>query len=401
MKYFYKVIFFLSIASTALPMKTTFFGPDLHAEKPRFNRLHLTSIEAGIAYNHASEGYNRNGEHVPLLAYRGVEPLLPQFVDDTVAITTATPLAYGLFDATYKGVGYHVSLIQNINDSFFFGLSSSLCQDKLENITITPTSIKGRHLSDQDLESNPKLTPYLHELRQQVGSRQERSYVGPSYLSIGYTKSMTDFERLDFIDITVQTGFIIPIFKLDEPEQATMIFPRQDIVNVGIPLQLSVAFGVYDWLNIGATGSLVGYIKSDQIVPLNTADAPNKLIIPQSGLCSVYHEPRISLSAYIEGEYFVPNWTWFVGVSYTKQHPTRYEAYDQKKFPTTTIQNYPTQHEWEQAYLTLASEFDLSSHESMVLPRCKFIYSKPVYGRTCFDSRLLAGQIGLEISYDF
>lgn len=401
MKYFYILSLFLSTVQTVLPMKATFFGPSSYIEKPRFARNNLTTIEMSADYNRASKGYHKKGQKVPLLAYRGVEPLLPQFTDKSVPINTATPLCYGLFDANYKGLSYNFSWVQNIHESFFFELSSSISQDKIQDITLVPTSVNGKPLTTQEIDANTKLKTYLPLLQEQIGTEQERNYVGPSYFLMGYTKSMTTFDYLDFVDITVQTGCIVPLVVLDTCQPNLSVFPRQDIVNLGIPLQLTIALGVYDWLNIGASGSVTNYIKNDRVVPLNRSSAPNKLLIPESGMCSIYHEPKIALSAYIEGEYFLPNWTWFIGVSYTKQNPTQYEPSDSQKFPTRFAINQPVQHEWEIASFTLASEFDLSNNQTCVMPRCKLMYTKPFYGRTCFASSLLSGQLGLEISYDF
>jgi len=401
MKHFYILSLLLSISHITLPMQASFYEPSACLEKPRFARMNLTSVDITLENSSSKCSYNRKGQKAPLLAYRGVEPLLPQFLDPSVPLDTAIPLCYGLFDARYSEIYYGASVSQNIHESMFFELSSCICFDKLQNITMIPTTATGKPLTTQEIDSNSKLKAYLPLLQQTIGSTQKCSIIGPTYFLLGYTKSLTTFDYLDFVDITLQTGCIVPIILLDRPGSKLVVFPRQNMVNLGIPLQLTIALGVYDWLNIGASGSVINYIKNDQVIPLNTAAASNKLLIPQSGLCTVHHEPQFALSAYIEGEYFLPNWTWFVGVSYTKQNPTHYQAYDRQKFPTSVINKYPSQNRWELAYVTIASEFDFIVHPKHVMPRLKLVYTKPFYGRTCFASSTLAGQLGLEISYDF
>ncbi len=397
MKHYAIFILLLIISNSAATMKTTFFGPAASLEKPRYARYNLTSFEASFGYNQTTKSYNRYENKTDLLAYRGVEPLLPQFVNNTINIKTSKPDGYALFDAAYTSMNGTISWIQNIHESLFFELSTKVAYDTLNNITITPATASGKIITTP----TNQLKEYLILLDHKIGTKQKRNYIGPSYCLVGYTKSNTDCHFFDFIDISVQTGCIIPIINLNKTPETFSIFPRQDIINIGIPLQVTIALGLYDWLNIGASGSLISYIKNDQIVSLNTALQPNKLIIPESGMCSVQHEPCIALSAYIEGEYFLPNWTWFVGVSYTKQHATRYQAADAQKFPTTIINKYPANYGWEVASFTVASEFDLHKEATMAMPRFKFMYTRPFYGKTCFASSLLAGQFGIELVYDF
>lgn len=401
MKHFYILSLLLTFSHAILPMRTTFFGPTEYIDKPRFCRFNLTTVESTAAFNRANKSYNCNKEKVPLLAYRGVEPLLPQFLDSSVPLNTATPLAYGLFKAQYRSLNYTFSWIQNLHESIYFEMSSSVVSDKLQNIALVPTTINGHLLTPEEIDTNLVLQSYLSKLEQKVGTDQERNYIGPSYFLMGYTTSLTNLNYFDFVDISVQTGCIVPIISIDTYQPKFSIFPRQDIINLGIPLQLTVALGVYDWLNVGASGSVISYIKNDQLISLNTAAAANKLLIPSSGLCSVHHEPHLALSAYIEGEYFLPNWTWFFGLSYTKQNSTQYQAQDKQTFPTTIINKYPAQRPWDVACFTLASEFDLLRDPLNVMPRCKLMYTRPFYGTACFASDLLAGQLGLEITYDF
>ena len=179
------------------------------------------------------------------------------------------------------------------------------------------------------------------------------------------------------------------------------IFPRQDILNLGIPLQVNIMCGLYDWLNIGATASVIGYLQNDLIVPLNKYPYYNKALIPDSELATIKTNPLIALSAYVEGEYLIPHWTWFIGFSYTKQYKTTFCRCDRENFPHAKINKYTTQYPWEQLAFTFSSEIDFSSDEKKIMPRCKIVYVKRFYSKNCFDSALFAGQFGFEVLYDF
>jgi|GEM_PF-1347899 len=407
MKYWLIYILFLFTAPISIAMQNTFWGPSSRIDKPRFARKNLTTFELSGAYHNAKKSFNHSGQKVPLLAYKGPEPLLERFVDTSLSYRNADIISYAVFDAFYKGKQGNFTWMQNIHEHFCFEMTSSITNDTIKNIVILPTTPEGRYLTEQEIADQPDLVKYLEDLNQKLfpsdsSNQQNRTYIGPSCFLMGYTTSLTDFEIVDFVDISVQTGCVVPIIPIAHSWKKLSIFPHQDIVNLGIPLQLNVAVGLYDWLNIGASGLLLGYIKNDQVIPLNTTSTPNKLLVPSCGMCTVQSEPLIAMSAYIEGEYFIPRWNWFLGVSYTKQYKTTYSAYDRQKFPTKLINKYPINSPWQYAYLTVASEIDLAKDNSaQLMPRCKFTYVVPMYGSSCFATQTFAGQLGMEIVYDF
>lgn len=407
MKYWLISCLFLCTVTMSMAMQNTFWAPSPRVDKPRFVRNNLTTVELSGAYHDAKKSFNCTGHKAPLLAYQGPEPLLKRFVDTSLKYNNAEIISYAIFDAFYKGSQGTFTWMQNIHEHFCFELTTSITNDTIKNIVIFPTTKQGRYLTPQEIANQPDLVDYLQDLQQELFStdgapQQNRTYIGPSCFLMGYTTSLTDFEIVDFVDITVQTGCVVPIIPIAHSWKKLSIFPHQDIVNLGVPLQLDVAVGLYDWLNIGASGLLLGYIKNDQIIPLNTTATPNKLLVPSCGMCTIQTEPLIAMSAYIEGEYFIPRWNWLLGISYTKQYKTNYTAYNQQKFPTKLINKYPINSPWEYAYLTVASEFDFAKdNDAQLMPRCKFTYVVPMYGKSCFATQTFAGQIGMEIIYDF
>lgn len=400
-------IFLLCFHHMMLPMQNTFWAPSVRIDKPRFARTNLTTLELSGLFHNAKQSYNTSGHKVPLLAYNGPEPLLLRFVDTTLPCNNTDIIGYALINGYFSGKSGIFSWQQNIHDHFCFEMTTSITNDTIKNIAIMPSTEQGRCLSNQEIITNQSLVNYLEKLEQKLfdpsdNNEQNRTYIGPSCFLMGYTTNLDYFETIDFVDITLQTGIVVPIIPIAHSWKHLSIFPHQDIVNLGVPLQLDIAVGLYDWLNVGASGLVLGYIKNDQVIALNTANTQNSILIPTCGLCLVQSEPLIAMSAYIEGEYFIPRWNWFIGVSYTKQYKTNYCAYDKELFSTKTINQNPSNTPWEYAYITLASEFDLAKNsESQLMPRCKFTYVAPMYGSACFATQSFAGQLGMEIIYDF
>lgn len=402
MNYIYRLFLLLALSQSAFcAMRATFFKPSYWQERPRFDRKNLTTVETTYTYGKAQQSFNSDRSKVPLFSYRGPEPLLPSFLDHAVPASKNKPIAYGALNGKYKSQSAYGTVIQNIQDSFFFEATSSISYDSISNITLTPTDSDGWPI----LHPSKEIEDYIEKLSPKMfGSAknsQNRTYVGPSYFMFGYTKSFNEFEYVDMIDLSIQTGCIVPVIIVDWPQSDFYLFPRQDIYNLGIPLQLNLLCGLYDWLNFGATASVIGYLQNDLLIPSNRYPYPNKLLIPECGLSTIKTEPLIALSAYVEGEYLVPHWTWFVGFSYTKQYKTVFCSQDEEKFPSKLMNKYPIQYPWQQFTVTFSSEIDFSCEEKKIMPRCKIVYVKRIASKNCFDSALFAGQFGFEVLYDF
>lgn len=400
MNYIYRIIIILAMSKNAFcAMRATFFKPNYWLEKPRFDKKNMTTVETTYNYAKAENSFNSNGQKVPLLSYRNPEPLLPKFIDPES--TNSNPISYAVFNGKYKSQAIYGTVVQNIKESFFFEATSCFSYDSLNNITITPTTKTGIHI----LYPDKKLETYLEELRSKIfnssNNSQKRTYVGPSFFMFGYTKSFNELDYADMIDISVQTGIVLPVIIVDLPQSDFYLFPRQDVLNLGVPLQLNIMCGLYDWLNIGATASVIGYLQNDLVVPLNQESFYNKVLIENSDLTTVKTEPLVAFSAFVEGEYLVPHWTWYVGFSYTKQYKTVFCSCDQQEFSNNHINKYTTQYPWQQLAFTFSSEIDFSCKERKIMPRCKIVYVKRFLSQNCFNSALFAGQLGFEVLYEF
>jgi hypothetical protein len=400
MNYLCRLILILTMSQVVLcGMRATFFKPNYWLEKPRFDRRNMTTAEVTYTYARATQSFNGDSAKIPLLSYQGPEPLLPSFLNPKVPLSQNKPIAYAACNGKYTSQSAWGTIIQNIRDSFFFEATSSISYDCITDITITPTDHDGWPL----LHLSKKIEDYITQLKTKLFSsnnnNQKRTYVGPSYFMFGYTKSFDNFEYVDVIDLSIQTGCVVPVIILDYPQSDFYLFPRQDIFNLGIPLQLNLMCGLYDWLNFGLTASVIGYLQNDLLIPVNTNPYPNKLLIPNCQLTTIKTEPLFAITAFIEGEYLAPHWTWFVGFSYTKQNKTVFCNQEEKI--SNILNKYPIQQPWQQLALTFSSEIDFSCEEQKIMPRVKFVYVKRISSKNCFDTSLFAGQFGFEVLYNF
>lgn len=409
MKKIYIIFMSCVITSHVMTMNTTYFKPCIISSKPQFTTYNLTSFDISAARSIASQSYNPCGQKTVLLSNINPEPLLKKFIDDSLAVTDDSVAGYALFNGKYSSNSILVKASQNIHQNFFIQAMYQVDFDALSNISIIPTNQDGQRLTQQEIQDQ-HLDTYLEKLTEKLykncptscsKNEQKSFYQQPLFFMLGYCNSFNNFNHLDFIDVTLKTGLVIP---LEQREQCTpfSILPHQDQQTMAIPFEINTAVGFFDWLNIGGYASILCFIPGIHRIPLNNTNTANYVIIPQFGPCKIHQQPKIVFNAYIGAEHLIPRITLYFETTFVKQYPTTYQACDTISFPSNIINQHPTQRSWSITYFTFSAEYDpTQSNASNIMPRCKFIYSRPITGRSCFASQVFAGQFGIEIKYDF
>ncbi len=403
----FKLFFFLLLFSTSLQaMNTTFRHQPNSFPQPYFARHNLGSLELKIAHQVAKNSFNHDGNLVGLLDFNGPTDLLKRFVNTTLPYNNSETFGTAIISGEISTLQYNFSANQNFGSHFFAAAQTTYSIDFLKNLLIQPLRNNCQFLTQAEINAHPELKTYLQNLTKiltpdncNTGALQNS--IGPSLFTLGYTTSLQHFDYLDFIDITAQTGFCIPVIYPDQNQHTIFALPFNQNINLGIPLMINCAAGMYDWLNFGASGLVIAYLKNDQIIPLNTTATTNQVLLDQKGLVQVQHHPFIYLNAYIEAEQLIPRLTLLCGMSYAKQFATCYNSSNPTKFPNSIINAYPTHKSWEILNVTLSGEVDLASQDCKLMPRIKCMYIFPVWGISVFKTSELMGQFAFECTYDF
>ncbi len=391
-----------------LSMDTTFQDPtNINFLVPRFARKNLSTFEFAVSDNVALKSFDNQGNSVPLLNFAGNQELFKRFVDTSLPYNNLQTFGTAIMSGKYQGLRYDFKIYQNIGSHFFLSVSTNLLYAKLKNVSITPVNASNIPLTQEQINAISGFSTYLTDLSTMLGINPDckdtifADSVGPTLAMLGYTNSFQNFERIDFIDFTFQAGLYGPkhIFQA-EPAPFSPI-PYTDIVNLGIPIALSASMGLYDWLNIGISAGTIPFIPTDKIIPLNTTNTQNAVLIKEQGMCTIKPKPFVYWNGYLQAEQIIPRITLLVGISYAKQFATNYQTQDPIKFPNEIINESPTLHPWSIGNLTASAELDLSKNYYKVLPRIKFIYVCPLWGKSIFKTTVYAGTFGIDCVYDF
>ena len=409
MKYSVFLLAFLAIIMnhipTCLSMSTSFGGPTAGVSHPRFATHNLTTFDPTISYSKATDSYDNSGNSTDLFSYNGTETLLKRFTDSSLAYNDSSSIANAYISGELSEISYGLSFTQNLHENVFFSVSTALKTATVKNMQLRPTSSNNRLLTDSEIQSNSALQTYLEKLNSKIWVDDKLAFyhnaVGPSLITMGYTKHWDTFSCIDFLDGAFCMGLSFPTKNITPTTLSIFTIPTYNYVCTGIPMQASAMVGVYDWLNIGCNGVVMPFIANNAEIPLTTTQTNNRAFLPQQGHCTVHHKPFLYFDTYIEAEQCIPHLSFMFALSYAKQCQTTYESLDTKTFPNDTINAFPTHRPWEQAYCTMAIDWDFAHETNKNLPHMKFIYIQPIYGKSVIKTCKFAGHFGIEFVWDF
>ncbi|MFA5999059.1 MAG: hypothetical protein WC747_03520 [Candidatus Babeliales bacterium] len=388
-------------------MYTTFGAPSISFPTPQYATKDLKTVGASLSYYKSENSYDCSGQKVGLLAYQGTETLLKRIIDRSLPFNDSQSVGKALISGRLTATSGAFWYVQNIGEHFYFTFVSSLSYIKLQNLLIAPAKNNCLLLSETEIDADTELKKYLNTLNKLIydkslGGKFYDATIGPTYFTIGYAQNFQNFTHIDFIDFSIKAGFALPETNIEPQTTALFDIATNDIGAIRLPIQASATVGLYDWLNIGATGTLMPYAPTIQRISLPTTRDNNLVFLPEKGFCAIYHRPFVYAGAYIEAEHFIPRVSLFTGVSYSKQFKTTYQSWDNDKFPNSIINAFPVHRPWEMMWLTFSAEIDCyASEDKKCLPQLKLVYILPVYGKSTFKTSVISGQANLSIMYDF
>lgn len=366
-------------------MDATFNTPSIDFAHPRFTQPYMTSFEFYTSYNKANASYNCKSQKVQLLDFAGMTTLSVDLINPTINPIDNTNFGQAHFAASWSALKYHFGVIQNLGSHFFINAATHIIDQEYRNLRIIPINNTLQPLTQSEIDSQPEFKQYLDNLEHKINQSCHFSRkIGPTYATLGYTNNFQNLQHLDFFDITAQIGIWFSGYQA--PAKTTSFNTDPNLIpNIGIPIQLNVAIGLYDWLNIGSCALVIPFITTTAIMPVSTNTNP--LLINTVRSSTVKAEPMLYVNTYLEADQFIPYTTILAGVYYLKQHKICTDANTLKPWETITI--------------TLSADFDLAKKYQKVLPHIKLSYVCPVWGHNTFKTSAFAGSFGIDIVYEF
>lgn len=402
------IIFILLLAllpTACCPMATTFTLP-MSIYKTRYATPDLTTVLWQESQTHATQAKDCNGNNVPLLAFCGQEDLLNRFINPALAYNDTSSVGQAVFSGKLIG---NINLFHtevNLKDGFFLGNKIAFSQYTLKNVLVHPVSSTGRWLTDEEIKADTALADYLPVFYQKIlqNGQPFQDYIcNVLCFTAGWAKNWQHFIHADFINISLQTGVQVPPFSVNSCCNNDIFkIPMYQYYNVGIPLEADIEIGLLNWLNIGLEGLATFFISNSKFIQLNPSPTQNTLLPSSCVFTKVHHYPFVYTHAYLEADEILPKISFLCGFTYAKQFKTTYEPVDSEKYPCDIVNKYSLHQPWVRATFNIEFQIDCTANEpSKCSPRLKFLYIQPIYEQATYKTRLLGGELAIDISGNF
>lgn len=216
---------------------------------------------------------------------------------------------------------------------------------------------------------------HSQELIDRCLDAMERTALSDSTLFIGWTRTFHHTEYLDFIDLTLKTGVLLPT-GTKVPLNRTCAIPTGYNGHWGIPLSVDISVGAYDWITFGAHG--------DGLFLFNKKSRHHGEIDP--GI--VWR-----LGTYIKADHFFQGLSLLLAFSYEQKNRDRFTDC------SCINANEQQRRGWHRTIFHFVGEYDFCHCESNWIPRIGVYYDHQISGKRVFDISMLGGAIGIDISW--
>lgn len=368
------------------------YKPDSFFQTPYFVQDDFTNISTIFSGGFASQAYNQNGQKVPYLQQFGQETFLKQFTDQSLPYTNLENFGQGLLEGKFHVRELILSCYKNMNHGFFIE-GAIVLQDLFVNEITAQYVPTATALTTDQIE-------YLHDLQQKLPTALGLSGMFTAAVYSGYSHTFSDFVNIDFIDVTVKTGFMAPQAMTNNVNSFLQL-PFYGNLNFGYPIIATGSIGVLDWVTVGCNASIVPWQTTTKTVPLKILASDNVLLGTQPGLTTIKRGPLMIASLYFQADHFHQGASAMIGYSYTKN-----SAYSIIPLNLTTfnVQNATLSalaDSWSFGALYLQFDIDFANHNKPNSPVMSVFCNIPLTGHLCPKTTIFGAGCNLQISYKF
>lgn len=359
--------------------------------KPEQSQPKLTVFTNKVTFGKASHAFDKQGNKVTYLQQYGSEDMLKQFTDESLSLENTDSFGKGLLEGSYSFKQVETSWSYNFSRHWRFEAHTTIQDASIEDIRITLQQ-KDPLTADQ--------TAYLKKLKNKLPNSWNKFGFSELQLLGVFNHTFENFKHLDFIDLTIKTGFTTP--EWTESSSTTLFAsPAKKNTHFGYPVSIQSSLGVLDWLTLGCHASAVIYQESQAQVHLQSHATENNLLISQIGTARIHQGPLISTGLFLEADHIAELVSLSLGYTYLYHGENSISPLALEKFPTAYANKPTTLKAWSMSVITLQFEIDFATQDNPNAPIFTLSYSLPIQGKYSAKTSLWTGSCGLQFCYNF
>lgn len=386
--------------------------------EPRFEMRGLTSVNAYLSGGSTNRSFDGCGRKTCLLDLYG-----PQVGFDLGAgtpckdFTNPASLAlqmnemeparngFGLF--SYSGkfsiLELDLQLYQNFSDGFFLEIYVPVRKLHISDIACKDLSSECAPCPN---ESDPMWQAYLHQfnniLSQNclcVGDVKKVGF-GDTALMFGWAENYAETEYLDFIDFMLQAGILIPTGRRANPDIAFDL-PIGYNGHIGFPMNMNIAFGLYEWFTLGSYVMVMPFKKACQEIRMKTSTTQNGFIKLAKGRAQTKPGSLWQIGTYLKADHFLAGMSFILGYSYSKQQPSSVSPICCDLFDQSIVCSDSMFAGWKMHTIHLMGEWDFLKELGFFGPRIAVFGNIVVGGSRIFNTSMGGGIFGIDLIWSY
>ncbi len=294
------------------------------------------------------------------------------------------------------------SYIQNAAKGFFAQLHLPVRKLEITNTCFTDLSPRDNICPNIN---TPEWQAFLNQFDSilcKYGLRRdpfEKTGVGDTTLYAGWTTNYQDTEILDYIDVTLRLGVLLPTAQKKNEDQIFSL-PLGYNGHIGVPLNGALAIGLYEWLTLGSYVNAIWFANKTRDVRVRTAAQQSGIIKLAKFKTKIDKGTLFHGGVYVKADHFVRGFSFLLGYSFANQNSDQLTICDSCGPKSCIVNADPAFAGFKMHTIHLWCEYDFTREDARFGPRLSFFYNREVSGKRIFRTSILGGGFGLDIAWD-
>jgi hypothetical protein len=225
------------------------------------------------------------------------------------------------------------------------------------------------------------------------------SGIGDACILLGWTRSFQNIDVLDFVDLDLALGVLIPSGAKKDQNQVFSL-PLGYDGHTGAIINAELAFGAFDWLDLGMYFDTIVFGSKKQCIRIKTGQYQSGIIKLALTECSIEKGTQWQAGGYLKFDHFARGLSILFGYSFVNQNSDEISPEDPEEFSPGIANSDDMIQGWKMHTITFGLEYDFAKRGSQFGPRIGFNYNYIAGGERIFLTNTGGGYIGLDIAWD-
>jgi hypothetical protein len=364
--------------------RSLFYRVSSFWEEPRFEKKFLSTLDVSLLGGATRCGRDGCGKKTNIFSIYG-----PAHLACTSGSHTKVKGTFDVFEVDFN-------FYQNLCSGLFWHFHLPVV---LAHISSCLYEKKHSHTKDISLWRRMIQTvePFLDHCNVGIRSLKKTGFSDSSLL-LGWTTSTDTFSYLDFVDITLQAGFLIPTGKKKRSDRIFDI-PYGYNGHWGFSFIGDIAWGVCDWFTMGLHGDVIAFGKRNECNFIQKL-ADNKPSTVYKEHVRVSAGPVWRLGWYAKADHFCGPASLVLAFAYEQKNKDRLQ-FNTQMLSGGVRRIIGPHKEWSRWIVHLLAEYDFTRENSFLGPRVRIFYNREITGKRVFSTHTVGGFIGLDVIWRF